>query len=205
MSLMQLLGQIFPLLVFIIADSVFNNVRISIISAIVFAAGQLAYYYMKTGHIDWFVFIDVGLIAALGVISIYSRNDIFFKVKPALIEGITIVFFIVLIVLPGNFLYDYIQRFMPEGMIINTAAIGTMKKMLAVMCGYLLLHIGAVLYTAFHSSRKVWAFVSGPGFFVLFIPVMIVVLAGKFRKKGGYKQAMHKSAGIEVPKNVQKK
>ena len=183
MSLMQLLGQIFPLLVFIIADTVFNNIRISIISAIVFAAGQLAFYYMKTGCFDWFVLLDVGLIAGLGAISILLKNEIFFKIKPAIIEGITVVFFIVLVFLPGQFLHDYISRMVPKGMILNPAVIETIKKMLLWMCGYLLLHIGAVLYTAFYSSRKLWAFVSGPGFFLLFIPVLLVLVIKKLQEK----------------------
>jgi cytochrome c-type biogenesis protein CcmH/NrfF len=38
-----------------------------------------------------------------------------------------------------------------------------MKTMLLWMSGYVLIHIGAVLYTAFYSSRKMWAFFSGPG------------------------------------------
>ena len=178
----QLLGQMLPLIVFIIVDSVFNNVKVSIISAILFAAGQLFFFYGKTGKFDWFVLVDVVLIAGLGTISLVSKNDLFFKVKPAVVEGAAIIFFIVLIVLPDKFLLGYFGRMMPKGMVLQPAAIGTMKTMLIWMSGYVLLHIGAVLYTAFHSSRRVWAFVSGPGFYLLFIPVM-AVLFFKARKK----------------------
>jgi intracellular septation protein A len=183
MTPMQLLGQMLPLIVFIIVDSLFNNIRVSIISAIVFAAGQMVFFYVKTGQFDWFVLLDVGLIAALGTIAIVFKNELFFKVKPAIIEAATIVFFLVMILLPDSFLLDYFGRMMPKGMVLKPAAIGAMKTMLLWMCGYILLHIGAVLYTAFYSSRKMWAFVSGPGFYLLFIPIMVVLIVKSIRKR----------------------
>jgi len=35
------------------------------------------------------------LVVAFGLISIFSKNDIFFKIKPAIIEAIMVVFFVV--------------------------------------------------------------------------------------------------------------
>jgi intracellular septation protein A len=183
MSPMVFLGQMFPLLVFIIVDMLFNNIRISIISAIAFAVVQLVFFYVKNNQFDWFVLLDVALIVALGTISIALKNEIFFKVKPAIVEAATIVFFIVLILMPDSFLLNYFGRMMPKGIVLKPAAIGTMKTMLLLMCGYVLLHIGAVLYTAFYATRKMWAFVSGPGFYLLFIPVMGVIIAKRLRMR----------------------
>jgi intracellular septation protein A len=106
MAMMQIFGQLLPLLVFIIVDSICNNIRVSIISAIIFAAGQLSFYYFKTGKIDWFVLVDVVLIAALGTISIISKNEMFFKVKPSKIEGATL-FLCWYGYLPDIFLLNY--------------------------------------------------------------------------------------------------
>lgn len=181
MSMIQIFAQFIPLVVFVIVDAICNNVKISIISAIVFAAGQLLFYFFKTGQIDWFVFVDVGLIAGLGVISIVSKNEMFFKVKPAIIEGITIIFMLTLVSLPKEVLISYFGRMLPKNMVFNPAAVDTLKNMLLWMCGYMLLHIGAVLYTAFYTSRRIWAIVSGPGFYLLFIPMMIGILIKRFR------------------------
>ena len=183
MAPVQLLGQMLPLVVFIIVDTVFNNVKASIISAIVFAAGQLLFFYLKTEKFDWFVLLDVALIAGLGAVSIVSKNELLFKIKPAIVEAATIVFLVVLVLLPDQFLMNYFGRMMPKGMVLRPEAIGTMKMLLLGMCGYILLHIGAVLFTAFHSSRRVWAFVSGPGFYFLFIPVLPVLLVRFFRRR----------------------
>lgn len=175
--------QMLPLIVFIIIDTVTNNIRLSIVSAVVFAAGQLVCFYMKTGRFDWFVLLDAGLIVVLGAVSVVLKNDLFFKIKPAIIEAITVVFLFVLIAAPETYLLGYFNRMLPAGMTLNPLAIGTMKSMLVWMCVYVLLHIGAVLYTAFYSSRRVWAFVSGPGVFLLFIPVVAVLFVKKNRRR----------------------
>ena len=172
-----------PLIVFIIVDALFNNIRVSIISAIVFATGQVAFFYVKTGRVDWFIFLDVGLILGLGIIAILFKNEMFFKVKPAIVEAAAIIFFLVLIFSPDQFLLDYFGRMMPKGKVLNPAAIGLMKTMLVWMSVYILLHIGAVLYTALYSSRKLWALVSGPGFYVLFIPIMAVLIIKALRRR----------------------
>lgn len=195
MAPLQLLMQMLPLIVFIVVDSIFNNVKVSIVSAIVFAAVQLLFFYVKTGRFDWFVLLDVGLIAGLGTVSIVFKNDLFFKIKPAIVEIAAIVFLVVLIILPDQFLLNYFGRMMPKGMVLRQAAIGPMKTMLVWMCGYMVLHIGAVLFTAFHSSRRVWAFVSGPGFYLLFIPIMPVVIAKFIKKRRELRKTQEQSVG----------
>ena len=183
MTPIQIAAQMLPLIVFIIVDSLFNIVWLSIVSAVVFAVGQLVFFYGKTGRFDWFVLLDVGLIVALGSIAIIFKNDLFFKIKPAIIEAAVIIFLFVLIFSSDRFLLDYFGRMMPKGMVFNPAAIRIMKAMLLWLCGYTLLHIGAVLYTAFYTSRKTWAFVAGPGFYLFFIPVMVVLLVKRFRNR----------------------
>jgi intracellular septation protein A len=171
-----------PLIVFIIVDSVYKKIRISITAAVLCAAVQMAFSYGMTHRFDWFILLDLVLIAGLGIIAIIFKNEMFFKVKPAIVECAAVVFLFVLILSPDRFLLDYFGRMMPPDRILNPAAAGAMKTMLLWMCLYVVLHIGAVLYTARYSSRKLWAIVSGPGFFVVFIPIMLVVIGKALRK-----------------------
>ena len=50
MTQIQLLAQILPLLVFIVVDSIWNDVKISIVSAIVLLLSNYFYFYYKTGQ-----------------------------------------------------------------------------------------------------------------------------------------------------------
>lgn len=177
-----MLLQMLPLLVFILVDMIFSNTVISIVSAILFAIFQMGFTFVKTGSPDYFVLIDVVLIAGLGAVSIFLKNDLFFKMKPAIIEAVMVVLIIALALSPESFLIKYLSRFLPAGMQLLPEMVPAMKRMLAGVAFYTILHIGAVWFTAFHSSRKVWALVSGPGYFFIFIPIMAIVLYKRFRK-----------------------
>jgi hypothetical protein len=179
---MAFLTQLLPLLVFIVVDALVTDVRISILCAIVFALGQLTLTWAKTHQFDWFVLVDAGLIAVLGGVAIAFQNDLFFKIKPAIIEAVGIALMLALIFAPDRFLLGYFGRLMP-GRLLRPEALGPLKSMLAAMCLYTTLHIAAVLYTAFRSSRQVWAWVSGPGFYLLFIPIMAVVIAKRLKAR----------------------
>lgn len=177
-----LLTQLLPLLVFIVADALVTDVRVSILCAVVFALGQLAFTWARSHAFDWFVVLDVGLIASLGAIAIVFKNDVFFKVKPAIIEGITIVFMLALILAPDRFLMGYFGRIMP-GRELRPEALAAMRSLLGWMALYTAVHLGAVLYTAFRSSKQTWAWVSGPGYYLLFVPIMAVVLGKRLKAR----------------------
>jgi intracellular septation protein A len=167
------LTQLLPLVVFIVVDALVTDVRWSIACAVVFAVGQLGYTWLRQRRLDWFVLVDVGLIVGLGGVAIAFDNDLFFKVKPAIIEGLSIVLVVALVLAPDRFLLGYFGRMMPT---LRPEALGVMKSMLVWMALFTAVHVAAVLYTAFRSSKQTWAWVSGPGFYLLFIPIVLFVL-----------------------------
>jgi intracellular septation protein A len=171
MSPLTFLTQLLPVVVFIVVDALVTDVRISILCAVLFAVGQLAVTWRRRRRFDWFVVLDVALVVAFGGVSIVLDNDLFFKIKPAIIEAISVVLMVGLIVAPDRFLIGYFGRIMPERA-LRPEAIRAMKALLGGLSLFTGLHIGAVLYTAFHSSKKVWAGVSGPGFYVVFVPMV---------------------------------
>lgn len=173
--MMVFLTQLLPLLVFIVVDAVVTDVRISIASAIVFAVVQLAVTWVRRRRFDWFVLVDVGLIGGLGALSIVFDNELFFTVKPALIEAVTVVIMLALLIAPDRFLAGYLGRLMPGGT-LRPDAMRVMTSLLGWTCGLTAVHIGAVLFTATQCSRTVWAAVSGPGYYVALIPVIGVAL-----------------------------
>ena len=179
----MLILQMVPLLVFLVVDMIWSNTVVSIVSAVLFAVMQVSITLIRTGSVDYFVFIDVALIVGLGALSIFLKNDLFFRMKPAIIELVMSGLLVALVLAPDTFLMGYLGRFMPPNMELAPAAIPLMKKMLIGMIIYTLLHIGAVYYTALHSSRKMWALVSGPGYFLLFIPIMIGIGIKKMRSR----------------------
>jgi intracellular septation protein A len=190
-----LLTQLLPLLVFIVVDALVTDARISILCAVVFALGQLVYTWRNSRRLDWFVVVDVGLIAILGGIAIVFENDQFFKVKPAIVEGISIVLMVALVFAPDAFLIGYLSRNMPS---LRPEVLGVMKSMLVWMAFFMGLHVVAVLYTAFRASRQIWAWVSGPGFYLMFVPVVVFVLVRRRRALRRARLSRAPAVGVDV-------
>jgi intracellular septation protein A len=74
-----------PVIAFIVADEVWGTFY-GLLVAIGIGVAELAYSLIKYRTIDKFVILDIGLLLALGGISLIFDNDIFFKVKPGIIN-----------------------------------------------------------------------------------------------------------------------
>lgn len=175
--------QMLPILIYIVVDTIWSKPIVSISAAIACATFQLWFTWQQKQMVDWFILLDVALIVGMGVISIVLKDETFFKLKPAIINALFMVFMVVLIVSSDSFLEGYMGRMLPKGMALNAQVIAAMKQMLFFMIFFLAAHTGAVIYTALYSSKKLWAFIAGPGMFFFFIPVMAVVLYRRYKTK----------------------
>lgn len=181
------LFALLPLVVFVIAEALFKKPVLSIALAMLCTLIQLVYFYITTGRFDSSILLDAGLIAVLGTISIFAKNQLFFKLKPVFVDIACIVYLLILFFSSDNFLLDYINRMMTDTKQFTPAMMTILKPMLLIFSVNCLLHGASVVYTALFSSQRVWLFIAGPGMIFLFIPVMIVVLLRdwtRFRKNG---------------------
>ena len=163
--------QVLPLLVFVLVDLLVDDVRVSIAAAIGFAALQLVVTWARRRRFDWFVVLDVAFIAGLGGVSIALKDELFFKLKPAIVEGVTIAFMVGLLLAPTRFLTRYLER-LTAGKAIGPEGLSLMRAMLTWGSVATAVHIVAVLYAACFESKAAWAAVSGPGFYVAYVPVI---------------------------------
>jgi isopentenyldiphosphate isomerase/intracellular septation protein A len=155
-----------PLLIFIIADELFGT-EIGIIAAFMVGIIEFLYYYARYRQIEKFVLFDVALISVLGGISIVLDNDLFFKLKPALVEGILVILIGIhafsnkplLLLLGKRYLKD-IQ--------MDEVQMGLMRKTTRLLFFLVLIHTGLILYAAYYLSTEAWAFISGGLFYIVF-------------------------------------
>lgn len=164
--LLQLLPGFLPLFAFIIADEIWGT-RVGLIIAIASGVIELAYYWFKDRKFDKFILFDTLLIIALGVVSIVLENDVFFKIKPALIGVLMCAVLGVSAFTPTNILWNMSRRYM-KGMELNDFQYKQFRKNLRVLfwlfSGYTLL----VFYSVWFMSKEAWAFISGGLFYILF-------------------------------------
>lgn len=155
----------FPILIFIIADAIYG-LTVGLIVAIFVGIGQFVITYWREKRIDRFILFDVGLIVILGVISLVLHNDIFFKLKPALIESILAVLLGFTGFSQNQLLIKMTGRYMP-GMELSDLQIHQMRIMMRRMFYVILVHTILIFYSAFYMSTEAWGFISGGLFYIL--------------------------------------
>ncbi len=155
-----------PIIVFIIADE-FLDVTVSISIAIIIGIVQGVFIYFKEHRIDYFVFLDTGLLVLLGVISIISHDELFFKLKPGIVQSIMCILLIIMTFAPEKFLLGMLGRYGLSDN-INQQNIIFLKKRLKGLTFLIIIHTALVFYSAFFMSKEAWAFISGVLLYIIF-------------------------------------
>ena len=162
----KLLPGFIPLFVFIIADE-YWGMKVGIAVALLIGLGEMGYTWISEKRIDRFVFLDTALLVGLSGISILLENEIFFKLKPALIESILAVILAVSIFSPVDIIGNMTRKYM-NGIEMNPIQEAVFKRNLRNLFYIVLVHTVLVYYSAFFMSKEGWAFISGGLFYILF-------------------------------------
>jgi len=163
--LKQMLPGLLPILIFIIADELWGT-NIGIYIAVAVGVIQLAFIGIKEKRIERFVLIDIGLIVAMGGISVLLQDDIFFKLKPAIIEVILAAVLGVSAFSSRNLLIKMSERYM-KGVKLQDEQVRQMKQQVQELFYIVVLHIILVVYSAYQMSNEAWAFVSTGLFYIM--------------------------------------
>lgn len=155
-----------PLLIFIIADELFGT-EIGLITAIGVGALEFLFYLIRYKRVEKFVLFDVLLIIVLGGISLILHNDLFFKLKPALIESIMVVMLGIHAFSNKPLLLMLGKRFMKD-MQINQLQLDMMRRFSRLLFVLFLAHTMLIIYSAYYMSKESWAFISGGLFYIIF-------------------------------------
>jgi isopentenyldiphosphate isomerase/intracellular septation protein A len=162
----KLLPGLIPLLIFIVADEIWGT-KVGLIVALGIGIAELGFYWIKDKKIDSFIILDTALLLVLGIVSLALENDIFFKIKPALIELILLVIIAFSLWGPRNLIMAMSQRYMGE-LELNKGQERMMRINMLVMFWITAVHIILVLYSAEYMSKEAWAFISGGLYYILF-------------------------------------
>lgn len=154
-----------PILVFLAADYIYGPM-VGIVVAIAFGLAEMIYFYIKNKQIEKFVLFDIGLLVIFGGISLVLRNEIFFKIKPAVLEAVLVVVLAIhgftntpLLLLIG-------KRYMGQ-MKMQPAQQQMMKMLAKILAVIMFLHVVLIVWSAYYWSHEAWAFVSGGLFYIL--------------------------------------
>lgn len=162
----KLLPGFIPIFVFIAIDEIWGT-RAGLVAALVIGVGEMVWIWIKEKRFDRFVLFDTALLVILGSVSIFLDNDIFFKLKPGLVELILCAVLAVSAFSKVNVVGLMTQRYMKD-MTLNDQQMIQFRKTLQLMFFVFLVHTVLVFYSAFYLSDGAWAFISGGLFYILF-------------------------------------
>lgn len=167
--LKKLLPGFVPLFVFIAIDEIWGT-RAGLIAALIIGVAEMVWIWIREKRFDKFVLFDTGLLVALGSVSIALDNDIFFKLKPGLVELILCAVLAVSAFSKLNIVGLMTQRYMKD-IELKVQQMAQFRKTLQLMFFVFFIHTLLVFYAAFYMSDGAWAFISGGLFYILFAVV----------------------------------
>lgn len=168
-----MLPGLLPLFVFILADEIWGT-TVGLYVALGFGITELVFFYIKDRKIDRFILVDTGLLIALGAVSIVLENDIFFKIKPALIEVILLAIIAFSLWGPRNLIMYMSKRYVGD-LSLDPSQEKSMRINMKAMLWLTAIHILLVIYSARYMSDEAWGFISG-GLFYIFFGVYFAIL-----------------------------
>lgn len=157
--LKKMLPGLIPLFIFILADEIWGT-EVGLYVALGFGVAEFLFYFIRDKIIDKFILLDTALLLLMGGISIVLENDIFFKIKPALIEGILLAVIAFSIWGPKNLIMTMSQRYMGE-IHLDAEQEKMMRYNMLAMFWITASHIILVLFSAAYMSKEAWVFISG--------------------------------------------
>jgi len=164
--LKSLLPGLLPLVIFVGADAIFGE-TVGLIVGIGTGILEFVYTLIRQKKADPFIAADTLLLAVAGALSLVLRDEIFFKLKPAIIEIVLAGAMGAMLALPVSYLKGYIGRQL-RGIAIPDAALPSMKRSLGVMLGVIIAHAALTVYASFAMSTAAWGFISGGLLYILF-------------------------------------
>ena len=169
--LKKLVPGLLPLFIFILADEIWGT-QVGLYVALGFGIGEFLFYFIRDKKIDKFILLDTGLLIVLGIVSIALENDLFFKIKPALIEFILLIIIALSLWGPRNLIMAMSKRYMGE-MQLNVDQEKAMRMNMIAMFWITVVHIILVIYSAEYMSKEAWVFISGGLYYIFFVAYFV--------------------------------
>lgn len=179
--LKKLLPGFIPLFVFIAIDEIWGTTA-GLVAALVIGVVELIWIGIKEKRFDKFVLFDTALLVVLGGVSILLDNDIFFKLKPGLVELILCAVLAVSSFSSINIIGLMTQRYMKDFQ-MNESQMKQLRNSMKMMFFIFLGHTILVFYSAFFMSKEAWVFISGGLFYIVFGAVFLIEFIKQKRKQ----------------------
>ena len=161
-----LLGGVLPLVIFTVAEEVYGTLW-GLIAGMAFGVGEIIYEKVKNGKVDGITWLGNGMLLGLGAVSLITKEGMWFKLQPAILEAFMGMFFITSVFYGKPFMVMMATK---QGLFakINPVVEPMLRRHLTgftLRTGvFFLLHAVLATWAALHWSTRAWIFLKGFGF-----------------------------------------
>lgn len=166
-----------PVIAFTLIEEYYGTLA-GLVAGMVFGAGEITYELIKYKKVQKMTWIGNGLLLVLGALSLISSEGLWFKLQPALMEG---VFAVILwgSVIAGKPLLSYLAE--QQGHHFNPTVKDRLKGVTLRTGVFFAIHAALAVWAALSWTTTAWALLKGLGLTISF--VVYLVLEGMFLRR----------------------
>jgi intracellular septation protein A/8-oxo-dGTP pyrophosphatase MutT (NUDIX family) len=175
-----------PLLIYVLVETIASRIygeqrglTIGLISAVALGVIQFLVLWRWRGFPDRLILLDTSLLVVFGAVSLFLTDPLFFKLKPAVLEGLIVILLLGFSFAPAPVFSKVLGRYLP-GVTLTPPLLRSMRRMVRWTVLVIALHILAVIATALWAGQELWAFTSS---ILLYLMMGLVALAPLARRR----------------------
>ena len=168
----KLLPGMLPLILFVVVELMWGTTA-GLAAALALGVVQLLWFWFREQRIDKFVLADIGFLIVLGGLALLFDNALLFKLKPVFI-GAAILLLIGYSAFSNHNLVMLMSQRYFKGFIAGPFESWLMQQMLKVFFWLMAAHTFITLASALWLSHAWWAAISGPGFYVVVVLMLLI-------------------------------
>lgn len=157
--------------------------KVGLVVAVSTGLVELLITFYREKKLDRFILLDTILLLFLSALSYLFENEIFFKVKPAMINLVLLSLIALSLFTRIDPLGNMSQRYL-QGIQLDENQKSAFRRNLLGMFWLVVVHTGLVLWSAFFLSKEIWAFISSFLLFIMMGIYMLVVFLKQKRTSG---------------------
>ncbi len=181
-TLHLLIGGVIPLIAFTVIEDIYG-VKAGLIAGLNFGFGEVIFELIKYKKVSLTTWLSNSLLFFLGMISLYFDDGLWFKMQPAMIEGMMFIFLLGSWTLKKPFLKSMIEKQNPEIPENVKVAFSSITVRLSL---FFLFHCLLAVYAALYWTTAQWALLKGVGLtvsLILYLVIEILFIRFKIQKE----------------------
>lgn len=182
-----LLGGLLPVIIFTVVEEYFGTLW-GLAAGLAFGVGEILHEWIRHKHVETMTWVGNGVLLVLGGISLFTREGIWFKLQPAILEAVTGVMLITSVAMGNPFLtmmakkQKMLEKF-PQHMAPVFEKV--MKSLTVRLSVFFFAHAALAVYAALYWSTRAWALLKGVGFtvsMILYLFLEVFWMRGRMRR-----------------------